>query len=235
MPGSRGLDARMGLELARLAETFVERWGASHFMTPRQAALMSTALALWDDQRFIFDELSENDPFDTFAPTVMMHVHDNKPWATAVYDRCNALHDMLTQGTNPLYVPHSFADEVLMVAACRAAAGLEGLHEDGDTWLPEARLRDGGDEEEDEAEEDPELARAADDEYGWECLEENIFEIAKHDDEVEAVFGDELLFGGAPRHPFKWFVTEDLWFGRPDPADTAAGEAPNTTGAGSPK
>lgn len=206
----------MELSLARLADQLVVHWGDRHFMTPRQAALMATALGMWDDERFLDDELSENGPFDMFAPTVMMHVHDNKPWAKAVYDRCKALHDKLIGGDNPLYVPHSFVDEVLMVAACREAAGLEELYADSDSWLPEPCLPDdSGDDQEDDDEEDIESAKIDDTEYGWGALEEKILEIAKHDDEVEAVFGFELLFGGAPRHPFEWFTTEDLWFALP--------------------
>lgn len=228
MAGKPGREARMDLSLARLADQLQEHWGDRHFMTPRQAALMTTALGLWDDERFLYDELSENGPFDMFAPTVMMHVHNNRPWAKAVYDRCKALHDLLTQGVNPLHVPHSFVDEVLMVAACREAGGLEELYdEEDDSWLPEPCLPEGGDIEgadfEDIDIDDIEAARMFDDEGGWADLEENILEIAKHDDEVEAVLGDDLLFGDAPRHPLEWFAVEELWYTPQDNAHVAAG------------
>lgn len=191
--------------LAKSTAAFVDAWGDSPRLTPRQAYAIAVELDGWADGEIAEwlrdprEPLHDVAPFHQFDLRVMMLVGESRAWADAVRRRCRIVSDEIEFGTLPFDRPGPLIDEVLIGAALEGAqASLQDMPELFER-IPSREV---------DVDDDEEYSIGDGD---WDSVSDGFDDECQWDEwEVPLRSGHPLLPAVlAARHPFRWFDADE--------------------------
>jgi transcriptional regulator with XRE-family HTH domain len=180
---------------------FQRAWKDCPYLTPRQAAALSSVLYLWEDLylREWLEGGYPNEPLHTMPPfsnldrRVTIYINDNKAFAEKARERCRAVAEQISHGTLPFHRDGCFFDELLIAAALSEA-------QDQLTDMPE--LFEGIPPRLSPVDEDMPVT---DDD--WDMVSDVFDDQCRWDEWEVPVYTDHPLLAAiiAERHPYTWF------------------------------